>query len=1039
MDSVQNRLEGVFPFHNVVDFDVASEFVSAKARIQNLMDENGLRKYITENKLSEFVNLNDSPPCDYHDHNSFLRSNINVDNSLNILSLNIRSLPKHGGELVYLINSLETTFHIIILTEIGSRNLSLVECLIPGYRFIHVTPINNVCGGVGIYVGPEIEQLERREEYEFHKQCQCVKCAFECLFVNFTFCHKKYTLGGIYRHPGGSVPHFITEFEQTLSRIDKARTSIIAGDINIDIIKYNEDMVMNYLTTLLSREYFPYITLPTRIVCNNIRQTATCIDHIFIRKAKSDMAMKLSAGILYSDISDHLPCFVSVHTNQPNDSCKRPMVRLYGERNCASFTYKMVNTDWDVVYNNTDDFYVDFIRVVKEHYESSFPLVRQSRKRARDKPWVTKGLKQCISNNHILYKKSIRSPSEYNILRYKQYNKILKKCLDNAQESYYKKLFDNNKNATFNLWKNLGHVLNPSKKRIGNPVNKLLCNGSMVYDSKLISNIMNNHFCSIGKNLQQKINLGEKDVSYRKYLPPPVINSFYLRPINQNDVILEISKLNPKKASGPDEISCKLLQLCPEVFAVNLTKIYNQSIEKGEYPKEMKIAKVIALYKKGEHHLPDNYRPISLLSCFNKLFEKFIGRQLVEYIENNNILYDFQFGFRKKFSTSLALIETTDSIRRLIDNREYVLGIFVDLTKAFDTVDHEILLYKLQNYGVRGHANNFFRSYLESRRQYTVINGVNSDIKSVTTGVPQGSVLGPILFLIYINDIYRALTNCLIKLFADDTGIFTHDINFNKLLDSAKQKLIQLYDWCKCNKLTINSSKTCFIIFHAKNKNAHREVTNLDTPLIRIERVKSTRYLGVIFDENLTWNEHVQHVCKSLLKYFGIFNHIKSVMSTQTARQLYFAFIYSRISYGIEVYGKCANKLLSRLQVLQSKLLKLILRKNHMTATNELHRNLHLLKVEDIYKSKILCFVNQCLLGRCPPCFNDYYVENNPVYNIRRRALFVPRSRIELGANSTKIQGAKLWNGLSDDIKDHRFKKNFNKHIIKHIISGYSQ
>ena len=303
---------------------------------------------------------------------------------------------------------------------------------------------------------------------------------------------------------------------------------------------------------------------------------------------------------------------------------------------------------------------------------------------------------------------------------------------------------------------------------------------------------MNNHFCTIGEVLKSE--LPDWGSRYKEYLPARVINSFFIEPICNDDVGLEIRHLNPKKAPGPGCIGGKLIQFCPDIFSNNLTKIYNVAIQTDVYPHAMKLAQVIALYKKGARYDPNNYRPISLLSIFDKIFEN------ISFLERNKILYCHQYGFRKFYSTLLALIEVTDLIKRFLDEKQYVISIFIDFRKAFDTVNHDILLDKLEYYGIRGHANKFFRSYLTNRRQYTLVNGIKSNCGYVNCGVPQGSVLGPLLFLLYINDIRHAIGCDNVKLFADDTFLFTNDRN----IYAAKQKASNLFEKFPVGVLSTN-------------------------------------------------------------------------------------------------------------------------------------------------------------------------------------------------------------------------------------------
>ena len=331
----------------------------------------------------------------------------------------------------------------------------------------------------------------------------------------------------------------------------------------------------------------------------------------------------------------------------------------------------------------------------------------------------------------------------------------------------------------------------------------------------------------------------------------------------------------------------------------------------------------------------------------------------------------------------------------------------------------------------------FFRSYLTNRRQYTVIGNRSSKIANVTCGVPQGSVLGPILFLIYVNDLHRCLNQSLVRLFADDTGLHLYDTDLHNLISKAKGDIKSLFKWCAHNNLTINYSKTCFIIFHTGNKKIPAVLDDIQINDISIKRVKSAKYLGIIFDEKLNWSDHVSHVCKSLLKYFGIFNQIKFNINKTISRQLYFSFIYSRISYGLEIYGNCSSYLLKRIQTIQNKLLKIITLQHYRTPTNELHKSLNILKVKDIQTVNIICFVNKCLLKNYPAHFHNYYTNRTSVYPLRNLGLTVKEFSTTVGSLSIQILGANLWNDLPIEIKSKSKQMNFRKIVAKYMISKY--
>ena len=1020
------------PFRDVSNYNLEELSMSSKKRIQQLMNDHGIIEYIKEHRLAKVLDIDNMTSCDYYDEDQFNRLNKDRDAHLNVFSLNIRSLPLHGVELRIFLSMLKAKFHIILLTEIGAKNLSTVENLFPDYWFEHVPPNNSTKGGVGIYITKDIpkQDYEIMEDIQLRKGCDCVQCNFESLFVYVKYCKIEYMIAGVYRHPNGKVPHFNEALGEALNKCPRQYVSIIASDNNIDIMNFNEKNVSEFVNTMLELKFLPYITLPTRITPHS----ATCIDHIFIRLPAKKMQWNVTSGLFYCSISDHLPNFVSIKTDSIK-STKRPKIRLYGKQNCSNFRNLMTTFDWNSIYTSSDDWYGDFIKQVKRFFDASFPLVTLSRKRAHDKPWVTTAIKNSIAHNHRLYRKTLTSDNERHNAQYKTYNAILRKCIRKSESVYYQRLFEDKKNAVINTWKALGPIINPSKSN-NSGINKIKHNGKFISDNEEISNIVNDYFCNVGRRLSEKIT--DRNNDFIDFLPPRIQNSFYLSPVCQQDVLNEIKKLHPRKAAGPDNIGNKILQLCPELFSYNLAIIYNHYIDIGEYPQALKIAKVIPIFKKGERCLSSNYRPISLLSVFDKIFEKLICRKLVDFFEKHNILYNFQSGFRKLHSTTLALIELTDSIRKLLDDGNIVLSFFVDFTKAFDTVDHRILLHKLHHYGIRGHAHQFIKSYLTNRTQYTYINGTHSKTGDITCGVPQGSVLGPVLFLIYVNDLHRSVNECLTRLFADDTSINIANKNADELKRIATVNFRHFANWCECNKLTINYEKTNFILFHAKNKRIPTYFDKIEIDRNIIKRVSTTKYLGIFLDEHLTWHEHIKYVHKSLLKYYGIFNKIKLFITKNIARQLYFAFVFSKIKYGIEVYGACSNEQLHRLQVVQSGLLKLLLKFNRRTDTDFLHKHIRLLKVKDIYRQQLLCFLSKCTHNRLPDAFNDYFIQRPTAYTTRNpEDLEVTYGRTNFGLLTVKNKAARLWNSIPLELKEKASQLNFRKHIATHYIHEY--
>ena len=291
-----------------------------------------------------------------------------------------------------------------------------------------------------------------------------------------------------------------------------------------------------------------------------------------------------------------------------------------------------------------------------------------------------------------------------------------------------------------------------------------------------------------------------------------------MTPTDRNEISLTISSLDSHKSSGRNSTPVKILKLLKNDISRQLSDIFNMSFSTGEFPSVLKIAKVISIHKKQSRVDYTNYRPTSFLSNIENIIEKLIYKRLFNFLDINNLIYLFQFGFRPKYSTNHALINFTESITQSLDEGSFGCGIFVDLQKTFDTVDHKILLHKLEYYGIRGVCNDWFKSYLSDRKQFVSINGYNSDLMPVDCGVPQGSVLGPLLFLIYINDLHKAIQYCKVHHFADDTNLFHTSKSVKNLNKLVNRNMKHLNNWLSVNKISLNVEKTEVVIFKPPKK-----------------------------------------------------------------------------------------------------------------------------------------------------------------------------------------------------------------------------
>ena len=448
--------------------------------------------------------------------------------------------------------------------------------------------------------------------------------------------------------------------KNTITHINENTLAVVLGDTNIDLLQENDTKVNAYLNNFFEKNFIPCITLPTRITDHS----ATLIDHIFIKCPKKIIQNKCSSGNLITDLSDHLPnfTFFDFKVQTPKN---RPLTRIFTQSKINNFTAALASepalinssdlTDTNTSYNNFNSNYLQL-------FDKFFPLVRQSKKSFKDKPYITSDIKDSIKSRNKLFKKHLNNPDDIEIkAEWKRCRNKTSELIKKEEESYYKNIINSHKNSSQALWKTFGKVLN-NKKIKHSKIGSLDVNGEIQTNPGAIANSFNNFFSEIGEKLANKFT-NQNNSEFAKYLGSPVQHSMFFHSISESEINEVISDLKNSNSTGYDDYNTKFIKLSAPLLAPALEKIFNLSLKTGVYPDSLKIAKVIPIFKNGSKSSVNNYRPISILSPINKIFEKIIYSRLIKYIDKFNLLYKYQYGFRKNHSTEHALIELMDQIK----------------------------------------------------------------------------------------------------------------------------------------------------------------------------------------------------------------------------------------------------------------------------------------------------------------------------------------------------------------------------------------
>ena len=706
----------------------------------------------------------------------------------------------------------------------------------------------------------------------------------------------------------------------------------------------------------------PMITKPTRIT----RTSATLIDNILMSRAISAVCQSC---IIENDISDHLPSLAilpNVYNKKAEPieiTCrdvKPPNIRILNERisNEISIphTVNNVNEKFNIVHSQV-------MNLIEEVCPEK--LITIPAKRVIKEPWVSKSLLKCSTKQRLLYKNFLKDKTESNETKYKNYRNTLKKIKRRCKRDYYYLKCTEFRQNTKKLWQVINQIAGKCNDKT-TIINCLKIDNIRVYNSQQICDNIGRYFSTIGETYASKINCSKQSID--KYVSniSRTKNSIFLKPCTRIELLNLINGLPSKTSSGYDNLSNKLLKAISPSIVPLLVDIFNQSIEQGVFPDRMKHAEVIPLFKSGEHTNVINYRPISLLITISKILEKVMYNRTYDFLVSNKCLYDSQYGFRKKHSCEHAVTELVGNVVKAWEKKQHTLAVYLDLSKAFDTLCHSVLYNKLDRYGVRGTALNWYRSYLNNRTMQakcTAENNSNVLSKSFTVrfGTPQGSCLGPLLFLIFCNDLVKVLENCSGILFADDTTLYKSHKNLRYLVWSVNQDLEKISDWFRANKLTLNAKKTVSMLF-SPNQKRHKYELFINSELVK--NVEYTKFLGVWIDNNLNWQHHLVKLYTKLKQGIGMLRQANKFLDLCTKKILYYAQFFSHLSYCISVWGPMINNTtVKKLQSLQNSCVY-FLKNTHPSAKS--YTDMKLLTVSQMIQLEKLRFMYKCVNKTIP-------------------------------------------------------------------------
>ena len=778
-------------------------------------------------------------------------------------------------------------------------------------------------GGVCTYIreGLPFTELTHLNQSNVHIEMQCVSIRPKK--------RKQLLLLNCYRPPAGLKTKFIETLSKTLENFENTECDIVVlGDMNINVLVKNDVHVTNLIDTLFELGLRQQITDPTRYSVN-----PTCLDLVFTNSNNMQ-----NSGVISTGLSDHETVYVTWKSDANHSRKVHFEGRNYRYYDKERFQIILTNKDWTSFYDHTDP---DMLwGIMNGHLQVSLDELCPYKKfnvRERKEPWITPDILERIKTKDEICKMAKKSGKPDDLKLARLIRNSTTKFIRKARENFIHDLVESNTNDPKQFWKKVGKIL-PGKIKTHKQV-VLLDDDSNPIDDSNTPDVMNRYFTEIGPKLASSMNV---EWSFYGSGADQTIPELMIDITTVQELIKQI---NTNKSSALDGISATALKDALQSIPEQLTYLFNKSLASKTVPLAWKSGLVIPIPKGGDQSKCNNYRPITLLPVPGKLLEKAVCNHLNYYLETNNILSTNQGGFRTGFSTIQSVSDFTDDILRERNVGNKTAAIFADMSKAFDTVNHSILVNKLENYGVKGQILEWIKNYLNSRKQCTMVNGTRSTLRNIECGVPQGSILGPVLFLIYINDLEHCCTNVHMRFYADDTVLYVSGNDLDVLQPTMQASLDKIVYWCAQNKLSLNINKTKYMIFTSKkNFNIKMDLKIDSVPLVHVHTYK---YLGITLDPTLCYEPYMKNIIKNASFRIYQLMRLKNCLPRRALIRIFKSYVVPIFDYGDILYTNCSKQLLNKMQRVQNRGLKVCLKVPFRTATNYIHSLAHVAYLSD--------------------------------------------------------------------------------------------